>query len=85
MNKSNLSIEEKIRMNKKNLSLEEIEHELDLLYDKAGSNSYDNNKMMEIYKEGFEFMYEEYKRKRLWHMAQRDAFDLALNLFRKMR
>jgi hypothetical protein len=30
-------------------------------------------------------MYEEYKRKRLWHMAQRDAFDLALNLFRNMR
>ena len=69
----------------KKLSLKEIEHELDLLYDKAGDESYKNNKMMEIYKEGVEFMYEEYKRKRLWHMAQRDAFDLALNLFRKMR
>jgi hypothetical protein len=69
----------------KKLSLKEIEHELDLLYDNAGDKSWDNNEMMKIYKEGYEFMYEEYKRKRLWHMAQRDAFELALNLFRKMR
>ena len=72
-------------MNKRNLSLEEIENELDILYDKAGDNCYENNKMMKIYKGGMKFMYEEYKKKRLWHMAQRDAFDLALNLFRKMR
>ena len=67
------------------LNLKEIEHELDLLYDNAGSEAINNDKMMEIYEGGYEFMYEEYKRKRLWHMAQRDAFDLALNLFRNMR
>ena len=67
------------------LNLKEIEHELDLLYDNAGSEAINNDKMMEIYEGGYEFMYEEYKRKRLWHIAQRDAFDLALNLFRNMR
>jgi len=67
------------------LNLKEIEHELDLLYDNAGSEAINNDKMMEIYEGGYEFMYEEYKRKRLWHMAQRDAFELALNLFRKMK
>ena len=72
-------------MSKQKLNLKEIEHELDLLYDNAGSEAINNDKMMEIYEGGYEFMYEEYKRKRLWHMAQRDAFDLALNLFRNMR
>tara|TARA_Y100000310_G_scaffold166668_1_gene166374 strand:+ start:1980 stop:2213 length:234 start_codon:yes stop_codon:yes gene_type:complete len=72
-------------MSEQKLNLKEIEHELDLLYDNAGSEAINNDKMMEIYEGGYEFMYEEYKRKRLWHMAQRDAFDLALNLFRNMR
>mgnify|MGYP003150678992 FL=1 len=72
-------------MSEQKLNLKEIEHELDLLYDNAGSEAIKNDKMMEINKGGYEFMYEEYKRKRLWHMAQRDAFDLALNLFRNMR
>jgi len=72
-------------MSKKKLSLQEIKDELEDLYDNAGGKSWDNNEMMKIYKEGYEFMYEEYKRKRLWYMAQRDAFELALNLFRKMK
>ena len=72
-------------MSEQKLNLKEIEHELDLLYDNAGSEAINNDKMMEIYEGGYEFMYEEYKRKRLWHMAQRDAFDLALNSFTNMR
>ena len=76
-------------MSRKKLSLKEIEDELRDLYDNASSKAFDNNEMVKIYKadleEGVEFMYEEYKRRRLWYIAQEDAFSKALNLFTNMR
>tara|TARA_R100001594_G_scaffold148569_1_gene204075 strand:- start:925 stop:1155 length:231 start_codon:yes stop_codon:yes gene_type:complete len=60
-------------MNQKKLILKKIENKIDDLYDDVMERVHDNTDMMEIHKEGFEFIYEKYKNKRLWNIAQSDA------------